>query len=132
MVAGTGVGEGELVVACGVGGDGGYENFFSSVRFVERNGCLCDRGAVGGEGSGDRDVAPDELLSGGDGGGDGRGDGDIRYGEFIAHRGVVRRAARVRDLESTCSRARLGDPKGEAAPRVRGRIADAIPKTRAI
>ena len=132
MVAGGGVGEGELVVACGVGGDGGYENFFSSVRFVERDGCLCDRGAVGGEGSGDGDVAPEDLLPGGSGGGDRGGDGDVGYGEFIAHRGVVRRAARVRDLEGACSRVRLCDPKGEAAPLISGRIADAIPKTRAI
>jgi hypothetical protein len=66
MVAGGGVGDGELIVACGVGGgvrDG--DPFYGICRVEKGDRCLCDRGTVGGKGSGDGDVASDELLPGG-------------------------------------------------------------------
>ena len=78
VVAGDGVGEGELVVACGVSGGGGYGNpLHDIIGVVEGNGCLGDGSEVGGERSGDGDVAPGELLSGGGGGGDGGREGDV-------------------------------------------------------
>ena len=78
VAAGGGVGEGELVVACGVGRGGGYGNqLYDVIGVVEGNGCLGDGGAVGRERSGDGDVAPDDLLRGGGGGGDGGGLGDV-------------------------------------------------------
>ena len=96
MAGRGGVGEGELVVACGVGRRGGYGNPLHDIIGVgEGNGCLGDGGAVGGERSGDGDVAPDELLSGGNLGGDGGGDGDVGDGYLGAHGELVCRSAGV-------------------------------------
>ena len=89
-----GVGEGELVVACGVGGGSRYGNLFGSVRFVEGDGHCRQRGAFGRESSGNRDVVPDDLLSGGGGGGYGGGDGDEGDDRLGAHGGLVGRSAR--------------------------------------
>ena len=96
VLAGGGVGEGELVVTCGVGGRRGYGNQLCDVISVaEGNRCVGDRGAAGRERSGDGDVAPDELVSGGNLGGNGGGDGDEGDGYLGAHGGLVGRSAGV-------------------------------------
>ena len=65
VVAGDGVGEGELVVASGIGGGGSYgSQLCDVVGVVEGNECFGDGGAVCRERSGDGDVAPGELLRG--------------------------------------------------------------------
>jgi hypothetical protein len=47
------------------GGGSGYGNLFGSVRFVEDDEQGRQPGTLGRESSGNRDVVPNELLSGG-------------------------------------------------------------------
>ena len=131
MVAGDGVGEDELVVASGVGGDGGYGNqgLCDVIGVVERNECFGDGGAVGGESSGEGDVAAGELLRRGGGGSDGSGDGDELDDHIGAHGGLVGRVARIGRLIARRAWRRLFNLEREAAAFISGHLADIGPES---
>ena len=117
MVGGDSVGEGELVVACCVSRGGGFGNqgLHDVIGVVEGNECFGDGGAVGGESSGDGDVAPGELLRGGGGSGDGGRDGDVGDDHVGARGGLVGRVARIGRLIARRAWRRLLNVEREAA-----------------